>query len=72
MRKLLAHLLARQTLDDAALLDKLNEGANLPDILKIGRNHGIKGLLDQPLDIAKALDNERRLPVVDMHHHRQR
>jgi hypothetical protein len=65
-------LLARQTLDDTALLDKLNEGANLSYIFKVRGHHRVKGLFDQPLDIAESLDNERRLTVVDMHDDRER
>jgi hypothetical protein len=42
------------------------------DVLEECADHRIEGLLDQLLHIAEALDDHRRLLVVDMHHHRER
>ena len=43
-----------------------------PMFLKYADDHRVERLLDQPLDVAEALDDERRLAVVDVHDHRQR
>ena len=72
VRELRLHLLARQVLDLAAVLQELDQRAGLADVLEVGRDHRVERLLDQPLDVAEALDDQRRLAVVDVHHHRQR
>ena len=42
------------------------------DVLEVGRDHRVERLLDQALDVAEALHDQRRLHVVDVHHHRER
>lgn len=44
----------------------------VPDVLEVGRDHGVERLLDELLHIAEALDDQRRLAVVDMDDHRER
>ncbi len=67
-----AHLHPRLVLHGAAVLQQLDQGAGLADVLEVGRDHRVEGLLDQLLDVAEALDDQRRLAVVDVHHHRHR
>jgi hypothetical protein len=66
------HLLARLALDRAAVLQQLDQGAGLADVLEIGADHRVQGLLDQLLDVAEPLDDQRRLAVVDVDHDRDR
>ena len=43
-----------------------------PTFLKYADDHRVERLLDEPLDVAEALDDERRLAVVDVHDDRER
>ena len=70
--ELIFHILAGARLDLAALLDELDQGAGLADVLEVGAHHRIEGLLHEALDVAETLDDEGRLAVVDVHDHRQR
>ena len=72
MHELVAHLLAGLLLDGAAILDQLDQRARLADVLEVGRDHRVERLFHQALDIAKALDHQRSLLIVDVDHHRQR
>ena len=73
VRELLLHLARpRLLLDRAAVLDELDERARLADVLEVRRDHRVERLLDEPLDVAEALDDERRLAVVDVHDDRER
>jgi hypothetical protein len=71
-RELLLHLVAGLLLDRAAVLDQLDERPGLRDVLEVRGDHRVERLLDQALDVAEALDDERRLPVVDVDDDRQR
>ena len=44
----------------------------MPDIFEISRNHRVEGLFHQAFDIAKALDYEWCLLVVNVHDNRKR
>jgi hypothetical protein len=70
LRELFLHLLARYLLDGTPILDELNQSPRLADVLEVRRDHGVKCLLDQALDIAEALNHEWRFPVVDVNDHR--
>jgi hypothetical protein len=65
------HVPGRDVLDFAAILQQLDQGLRLPDVLEVGRYHRVQGLLDKSLDVAEPLDDQRRLSVVDVHHDRQ-
>ena len=59
-------------LDLAALLDELDKGPLLSDVLEVCRDHGVQGLLHQFLDVTEPLDDTGRLPVIDVDHHGKR
>ena len=69
--KFAAHFVGRLPLDVAALLQELDQRLGLGDILEIGRDHRVERLLDQALDVAEPLHDQRRLHVVDMHDDRR-
>lgn len=70
--ELLAHLDARVILDRGTVMDQLDERAGLGDVLEVRGHHRVERLLDEALDVAKALDHQRCLAVVDMDDHGQR
>jgi hypothetical protein len=73
VRELLAHLLARRAAGSRARSWRSwIKRARLPHVLEVGRHHRVERLLDQALHVAEALHHQRRLAVVDVHHHRQR
>ena len=72
MRELLFHLLAGLQLDGAAFLQELDQGAGLADVLEVGCHHGVQGLLNQALDIAKALDDQRGFLIINVDDDRER
>ena len=52
-------------------MQQLDQRARLTDVLEVGGDHRVERLLDEPLDVAEPLDDERRLAIVDVHHHGQ-
>ena len=66
------HFRHRALLDVRALLQQLDQGLPLADVLEVSGHHRVEGLLDQFADVAEALDHQGRHLVVDVDHHRQR
>ena len=44
----------------------------MSDVLEIRRDHGVKRLFDEALDVAEALDDQRRLFVINVNDNRKR
>ncbi len=72
MGEAILHFPRRLILYLAAFLDQLDERARLTDILEISCHHWVQGLVNQAFDVTEALDDQRSLAVVNMHHYRQR
>ena len=67
-----SQLLARLGLDRVALVQQLQHRLLVGDVAEVGAEHRVERLRDQLLDVAEALDDARRLLVVDVDDHRQR
>ncbi|MPM51626.1 hypothetical protein SDC9_98376 [bioreactor metagenome] len=66
------HFAGRGVLNLVSLLNQLNEGFGLAYVFKIRRNHGIQRLVNQHLDVAEPLNDQRRFFIINVHDHRQR
>jgi hypothetical protein len=61
------HFVARFLLDRGPVLQQFDQRHLLRDILEEGADHRVERLFDQLLDVAEALNDHRRLLVIDVH-----
>ena len=65
------HLFRGEVLDFVPLLEQLDEGLRLSDVLEVRGDHRVEGLVDEHLDVPEALDDQGRFAVVDVEDHGQ-